>query len=308
MTEPPIYCDATQAMLKVLEATGMKAKTEVELETVVKAMKSDLGEGSVPAWQEVFAWMSQFHTGAERFNMIRAIISSLPLAKEVRLWAKTLMAASQAGGIHPISWPLCAAGCPSAARNAWIRMYNQVYPRSGEPKIIRLDMIKAVKDEDKDERERSWIIEIKDRAPENLLSSHPVVVRERTPGKITSLGKGWCLRELVVFDMPSLTMLGPDLLVMTNVALYLTPELKGLGPNSRIGGQAWMSTPDFAWGSSRKRSLPGNRSDVAVGWEEGESEWESGENGKIFQSDHLSYPFKFPDSWFCLYNGFLHFE
>lgn len=299
--------ETVDAVLRVNRAMGMTASTQKDITQVLREMTGCLADQDVEGWSRVFTWLGELHPGTNRFNIIRAILMFWQAVADVQRWGATWMTAIELSGIHPVSLCLCTAGSPNELRLALLDEYERNFPALGYPVVVRFDDARTAKNGD-DPRSSVWTIQIPSgQSVKNVVSSHRVDVWESSRGATISLGDGWCVQELRCCEMPALASLGPNMVVMTDLNLLLAPGVKVIREDSRIGGMTRVWKPGFPAGTTRKRALPKGNWDMNTGWVEAEDDWKSNWRGNarvVGPPGCLPDPIVFPDSWFCLFNGF----
>ncbi len=292
--------------LRVFQATGMTASSQDEIIRVLQDMTALLADQDVAGWSQVFSWLSEMHPGICRFNVIRAILLFLQETAGIQRWGATWMAAMEAGGIHPVSLSLCAGRAPDTFLAAITTEYERNFPASRYPRVT--GFVEARQNGNGDNpRIWAWRIQMPSDSPvKNLLSSLYVKVLEPPGASMVSLGEGWCVRALTCGQMPALSSLGPNLVVITDLDARLAPNLKTIMKGSRVGGTTWVWKALCPTGTTQRRAGPKGKWDNHAGWIEAGSHWKSDRWGKILvlnDSEWSGDPILVPESCSSLTNG-----
>ena len=261
-------------------------------------LKSMVAASDGETWRAVFRYLGSQYAQLDRFEIVLGVLDALPDIAEVQQWGPAWLESLHAARIHPLSVILCSTKQAHISELALVAAYYKAcFPGD------RTNVQRVVQRGRQFDREEWRIILPADHVISNLLSSQTVILAERHPHTVTSIGHGWAVPGLVTGTVPGFTRLGDDLVVLGDAEFGSAPLLKNLGQGARIGGRLKIWKKGFVTGTSQKRFHPKGAYAAEAGLNWRGTGYVCVDNVLLETSSLRDQAITIPDSWMILITG-----
>ena len=134
----------------------------------------------------------------------------------------------------------------------------------------------------------------------NVLSSMPILVRDQTPEATKEIGGGWNVPSLTMGNMPHLTRIGPDQVVLEHLNLSKATAIESIGDGSRIGGKLKVWNSKYPGGTIQGKFHPAGSFKSRLGLSFEGHNCEYGPKWVEYSKQQWTDPIVLNDAWFSL--------
>ena len=254
-----------------------------------------LGPEDSESWSSLFGFLSEVRHGQEKFEIILGIYDCLAMRVERSQFEPVWLATINNARIHPVSLVLCNSNFRGGNRMPFFQQYGrggvavggiEIHPRfqkgtinSNGGRMLDLPPGEIIS---------------------NVLSSMPILVRDQTPEATKEIGGGWNVPSLTMGNMPHLTRIGPDQVVLEHLNLSKATAIESIGDGSRIGGKLKVWNSKYPGGTIQGKFHPAGSFKSRLGLSFEGHNCEYGPKWVEYSKQQWTDPIVLNDAWFSL--------
>jgi hypothetical protein len=210
-----------------------------------------LGPEDSESWSSLFGFLSEGRHGQEKFEIILGIYDCLTRRAEKSQFEPVWLASIENAGIHPVSLVLCNSNFRGSKRSPFFQQYGR-----GGVAVGGIQIHLGFKKGTGISNGGRMLVLPPGEIISNVLSSMPLWVRDQTPNATKEIGEGWNVPSLTMGNMPHLTRIGPDQVVLEHLNLSKATAIESIGDGSRIGGKLKVWNSKYPGGTIQKKFQP----------------------------------------------------